>query len=376
MSLQMVCMSHWESLTQLQTAWWVLPGPWWYNGRLVACKGSMHTAMEWEACQRHSSSAYRECRHSRSGSPSLLPGFDVISRVLFQNTNFGQNNSIKPFCQISSILIRQPLTPYSVFMSHHREYSYPSLDSVVSPLSNEPDQRHSLWEEGVGFQAMFFDAIDVAARSLFRTQTNENSLTVLKQKQESLKTRLKGAGWDAVRAFLYGLKPAEANWTKITSCMQKSHECNKDAKNFRILKFPNEIKNFRDESRKHTDINHPWESVGVAINRDTGYMSASKISDKSSNDDDDDLNKRLTAQHRRNEHFLMLFCHREIRATHPAAPARDGTSKSRWTLCVCKLNNGHYTMPRPQHELSDQGMLIKITSGGTPLARGSAYCVL
>ncbi len=32
------------------------------------------------------------------------------------------------------------------------------------------------------------------------------------------------AGWEAVQTFLFKLKPAEVNWAKITSCMQKTRE--------------------------------------------------------------------------------------------------------------------------------------------------------
>jgi len=32
------------------------------------------------------------------------------------------------------------------------------------------------------------------------------------------------AGWEAVRTFLFELKPAEVNWARITSCMQKTGE--------------------------------------------------------------------------------------------------------------------------------------------------------
>lgn len=61
--------------------------------------------------------------------------------------------------------------------------------------------------------------LNINLRDSDQKKLTESVETRVGESQENIK-----AGWEAVKTFLFELKPAEVNWAKITSCMQKTGE--------------------------------------------------------------------------------------------------------------------------------------------------------
>nr|XP_055057004.1 uncharacterized protein LOC129441191 [Misgurnus anguillicaudatus] len=61
--------------------------------------------------------------------------------------------------------------------------------------------------------------INVNLRDSDQSRLTESVSIKVGESQENIE-----AGWEAVKTFLFELKPAEINWSKITSCMQKTGE--------------------------------------------------------------------------------------------------------------------------------------------------------